>query len=113
MVVSLDYLRDAKRGELSLATRLKCAWEAICFCCCGVAARRGECISSLDHPDADVVEHLLRALAVSPDERPQVDALFRWASYMQPLTPEPCSPVEACDPAESLHLRTAAFLSTE
>lgn len=112
MAVSRDYLRDARCGALSPATRLTCAWEAIYFCCCEVAARRGESIDSLDHPDADVVEHLLRALSVSPDERRQVDALFRWTSNIQSLTPKPCSPAEACDLAEALHLRTAAFLST-
>jgi hypothetical protein len=113
MDVSLEYLSDARGGKLSTATRLKCAWEAIYFCCCEVAARRGASVDSLDHPDADVVEHLLRALSVSPDERRQVDALFRWTSNMQLLTPEPCSPAEAYDLAEALHLRTAAFLSAE
>jgi hypothetical protein len=111
MAVSRDYLSDARRGKLSSATRLKCAWEAIYFCCCAVAGRRGASVDSVDHPDADVVEHLLRALSVSPNERRQVDALFRWTSNMQPLFPEPCSPEEACDLAEALHLRTAAFLS--
>jgi hypothetical protein len=113
LAVSREYLRDAKRAELSPASRLLCAWEAVYFCCCEVAVRRGASIDGLDHPDADVVEHLLRALFVSPDERLQVDALFRWNSNRQPLTPEPCSADEACDLAESLHLRTAAFLSTE
>jgi hypothetical protein len=112
MDVSLEHLCDARRGKLSPATRLKCAWEAIYFCCCAVAARRGG-IDSVDHPDADVVEHLLRALPVSPDERRKVGALFRWTSNMQPLTPEPCSPAEAYDLAEALHLRTAVFLSAE
>lgn len=111
MDVSREYLGDARRGELSPATRLKCAWEAIYFCCCEVAERRGVSIDGLDHPDADVVEHLLVALSVSADERLQVNALFRWTSNMETWTLAPCSPAEAYDLAEALHLRTAAFLS--
>ncbi|WP_353554939.1 hypothetical protein [Paraburkholderia terrae] len=113
MDVSREYLGDARRGGLSPATRLKCAWEAIYFCCCEVAERRGGSIDGLDHPAADVVEHLLQALSVSQDERRQVEALFRWTSNMQTLSLAPCSPAEACDLAEALHLRTAAFLSAE
>ena len=112
MAVSRDYLRDARRSELSPSTRLKCAWEAIYFCCCEVAAGRGRGVDGLEHPDANVVEHLLRAISASSDERRQVDALLRWSSYAEPVLPEPCSPEEACDLAESLYARTAALLSS-
>lgn len=111
MAASREYLRDAKHGELSPATRLKCAWESLYYCCCEVAERRGGSIDGLDHPDADVVEHLLVALSASADERLQVDAFFRWTSNMETWTLAPCSPAEAYDLAEALHLRTAAFLS--
>lgn len=113
MDVSLEYLRDAKRGELSPASRLTCAWEAIYFCCCEVAARRGRVLDELEHPDASVVEHLLRALAASPDERRQVESLLRWSSHLWPLLPEPCSPEDACNLADSLHARTVALISSE
>ncbi len=112
MAISRDYLRDAQRGELSSSARLKCAWEAIYFCCCEVAAGRGRGADGLEHPDARIVECLLRVISASSNERRQVDALFRWSSYLQPLSPEPCSPEEACDLAESLHARTVTLLSS-
>ncbi len=114
MTLSRDYLRDARLGELSYSTRLKCAWESIYFCCCEVAARRGTDLDGLEHPDVKVVEHLLRAISVSSNERLQVEALFRWSTQPQALLPEPCSLEDTCVLAESLHARTVAFLlSTE
>jgi hypothetical protein len=114
MAVSRDYLRDAQRGALSSSTRLKCAWESIYFCCCEVAAGRGRGVDGLEHPDANVVEHPMRAISAPSNERLQVEALFRWSSQPQALLPEPCSREDACVLAESLHARTVAFLlSTE
>jgi hypothetical protein len=110
MAVSRDYLRDSRRGELSSSTRLKCAWESIYFCCCEVAAGRGRGVDGLEHPDGNIVEHLLRAISASSNERLQVEALFRWSLQPQALLPEPCSPEDAYALAESLHTRTVAFL---
>jgi hypothetical protein len=112
MAISRDYLRDAWRSELSPSTRLKCAWEAIYFCCCEVAAGQGRGVDGLEHPDARIVECLLRVISASSDERHHVDALFRWSSQPQALLPEPCSPEDACVLAESLYARTAALLSS-
>jgi hypothetical protein len=109
--ISRDYLRDARCEELSPSTRLKCAWEAIYFCCVEYFASKGSCIDSLEHPDASVVEQLLRALSLSAGERTLVEALFRWSSYLQPLLPEPCSPEEACSLAEHVHSQTATLLA--
>lgn len=111
MAVSRDYLNDARREELSSSTRLKCSWEAMYFCCVEFVASKGSCIDSLEHPDANVVEQLLRELSLSPDERNLVEALFRWSSYLQPLFPEPRSPEEACHLAELVHGQTATLLA--
>lgn len=110
MAISRDYLNDARREQLSRSTRFKCAWEAMYFCCCEYFASKGGCVDSLEHPDASVVEQLLRALSLSPGERALVEALFRWSSYLQPLLPERCSPEEACNLAERVHGQTAALL---
>lgn len=110
LTVSQDYLRDARRGELSSSTRLKCAWESIYFCCCEVAAGRGTDLDGLEHPDANVVEHLLRAVSASSNERLRVEALLRWSSQPQALLPEPCSPKDACSLAETFHARAVDFL---
>jgi hypothetical protein len=109
--ISRDYLNDGRSEELSPSTRLKCAWEAMYFCCCEYSASNGSCIDSLEHPDANLVEQLLRALSLSPDERTLVESLFRWSSYLQLLFPEPCTPEEACSVAEHVHTQTAALLA--
>lgn len=111
MAASRDYLNDALREELSSSTRLKCAWEAMYFCCVEYFASKGGCIDNLEHPDASVVEQLLQALPLSAGERTLVEALFRWPSYLQPLLPEPCSPEEACGLAEYVNSQTAALLA--
>jgi hypothetical protein len=110
IAISHDYLRDARREELSSSTRLKCAWESIYFCCCEVTAGRARGVDGLNHPDIKVVEHLLQAISASEEERHRVGALFRWSSDPQQLLPGPCSPEDACALAESLHARTVAFL---
>jgi hypothetical protein len=113
MAISRDYLRDARCQELSPSTRLKCAWEAMYFCCYEYSASKGSCIDSLEHPDAGVVEQLLRAPSLSADERTLVETLFRWSSYLQPLFPEPCSPDEACNLAEQVLSQTAALMAAK
>jgi hypothetical protein len=111
MAVSRDYLNDARHEELSPSTRLKCAWEAMYFCACEYSASKGSRIDSLEHPDANVVEQLLRALSLSADERILVEVIFHWSSYLEPLSPEPCSAEEACSLAEQVHIQTVALLA--
>jgi hypothetical protein len=111
MAISRRYLNDARHKQLSSSTRLRCAWEAMYFCCCEFAVGIGRCIDGLEHPDEDVVKQLLRVLSMSSVERTLVEALFRWASYQQSIFPEPCSPEEACSLAERVYAQTVALLA--
>ncbi|MGF7001447.1 hypothetical protein [Paraburkholderia phytofirmans] len=109
--ISRGYLHDARSEELSSSTRLSCAWEAMYFCCCEFAAGRGFGLDGLEHPDANVVGKLLRALSLSADESGLVEALFRWSSCRHSLLPEPCSIEEACAVAEHVLSQTVALLA--
>jgi hypothetical protein len=111
IAISRGYLHDARREELSSSTRLNCAWEAMYFCCCEFAAGRGCDVDGLEHPDANVVEQLLRVLSLSAGESALVEALFRWSSCRHLLFPEPCSLEEACAVAEQVLSRTVALLA--
>ncbi|OYD77400.1 UNVERIFIED_ORG: hypothetical protein BDU10_2501 [Burkholderia sp. CF145] len=111
IVISRGYLQDARCEELSSSTRLNCAWEAMYFCCCEFAAGRGRDVDGLEHPDASVVEQLLRVLSLSAGESALVEALFRWSSCRHALIPEPCSLEEACAVAEHVHSQTVALLA--
>lgn len=111
IAISRGYLQDARCEELSSSTRLNCAWEAMYFCCCEFAAGRGRGVDGLEHPDANVVGQLLRALSLSAGESALVEALFRWSSCRHLLFPEPCSLEEACAVAEHVHSQTVALLA--
>jgi hypothetical protein len=112
LVISRDYIRDARRIELSTSTRLRCAWESIYFCCCEVATVEGPLPNGREHPDRDIVENALWVFAASANQQRRVEAMFYWASYQQPVLPEPCSPEDACDLAETIHAQTVALLSS-
>ncbi|MFM0277731.1 hypothetical protein P0D75_06880 [Paraburkholderia sediminicola] len=111
IAISRGYLRDARCKELSSSTRLSCALDAMYFCACEFAVGRGHDVNGLEHPDADVVEELLRALSLSAGESALVEALFRWSSCRHMLLPEPCSPEDACSVAEQVHIQTVALLA--
>lgn len=111
IAISRSHLQDARSEELSSSTRLNCAWEAMYFCCCEFAACRGRGVDGLEHPDASVVEQLLRALSLSAGESALIDALFRWSLYRHSLLPEPCALEEACAVAEHVYRQTVVLLA--
>ncbi|SED79022.1 hypothetical protein SAMN02787142_3844 [Burkholderia sp. WP9] len=103
LAISRNYLRDARQMELSSSTRLRCAWESIYFCCCEVAALQGRQLDGLEHPEADIVDNALRAIALPEDEQRHVLEMFNWAVYQEPLLPGPSLTEDACDLAEEFH----------
>ena len=110
IATSAAYLRDAHDATLSAHTRVRCAFEAVYFCCCEIAESRGMHIDGLEHPNPEVVEAGLCALDVSTDDRFAAERLTKWTVGASPFLPE-LSVDDACRLAERICARTTSMLT--
>jgi hypothetical protein len=110
IAASTAYLRDAHNERVSIHTRMRCAFEAVYFCCCELAERQGQCIDEMRHPNSEVMQLGLSAMNASTSDDHAVKLLAIWNAEASPYLPS--VPIEAaCSLAERIHHIAASVLS--
>lgn len=110
LAASEEYLRSGRVPEVSMHTRICCAFEAIYLCCCEMAASQGTPLEGLEHPSMNVIEIGLSAMGAPEAERLAVKKLAQWRINMSPLLPH-LSVFDACNLAVHTRSRATAMLA--
>ncbi|WP_175772472.1 hypothetical protein [Paraburkholderia phenazinium] len=111
LAISSAYLRDAHNASLSLHTRLRCAFDAIYFCCFELACADDAQADALTHPSAELVRTSLAATEAATEDRRIAETLADWAVSTATSLPN-VSIKAACAAAERIHIAAVSSLST-
>lgn len=85
---SRQYLRDARRAELSMHSRFRCAFECIYMCLLEVAETTGTHVVGRKHPMSEVVRAGTKRLNIPARHSEAIERLTEWAASANPFGPD-------------------------
>jgi hypothetical protein len=107
---SRQYLRDARRAELSMHSRFRCAFECIYMCLLELAETAGTSIAGPDHPIPEVVDAGTKRLRMPACDSTAIERLTSWAASTNPLVPSD-SIAHILSIAKKVSIRTVRLLA--
>jgi hypothetical protein len=108
--VSSAYLRDAHNSALSPHTRLRCAFEAIYYCCVELTEAGGAHRDTLEQFNKDVLRAGMLSTNATAEQLQTVELLASWMVDASPELPS-VTIKDACRVATHVHSRTVRMLS--
>lgn len=85
---SRQYLRDARRAELSMHSRFRCAFECVYMCLLELAETTGARIAGREHPIPEVVDIGTKKLSMPAYHSKAIERLTEWAASANPFVPD-------------------------